>query len=299
MKSIRIVPVVILLLVLTGPFQAAAESPSRETRRQWIKEMKTSPRGPFSRIRWFCKDGSVLPPKAYACQDHGGGVQHGEWNDHVKQLRADGYYIANVLASLDPEPIVSAPGYSDHFNQILIEKFLIAADDGWIFRKARYYRGAIQAEDEIAKARELLLALAGKDVWSSRGIVPLRVGASYLAHGVETSSVAKVRQQSLALSEKDKKFLPLRVKIHNQPDREDAKRVRDYAAGVKDSELSAQYADLAEEIDKVFASEPASKHLPDLQKKINANSKLAREIETAIKSLEKSSDPARTDQDCF
>ena len=292
MKSIRIVPVVILLLVLTGPFQAAAESPSRETRRQWIKEMKTSPRGPFSRIRWFCKDGSVLPPKAYACQDHGGGVQHGEWNDHVKQLRADGYYIANVLASLDPEPIVSAPGYSDHFNQILIEKFLIAADDGWIFRKARYYRGAIQAEDEIAKARELLLALAGKDVWSSRGIVPLRVGASYLAHGVETSSVAKVRQQSLALSEKDKKFLPLRVKIHNQPDREDAKRVRDYAAGVKDSELSAQYADLAEEIDKVFASEPASKHLTDLQKKINANSKLAREIETAIKSLEKSSDPA-------
>jgi hypothetical protein len=267
MKATRIAPIVILLLVLTAPFQAAADSHSRETRRQWIKEMKTSPKGPFSRIRWFCKDGSVLPPKAYACKDHGGGVQHGEWNGRVKQLRADGYHIANVLASLDLSQITSAPGYSDLYNQILIERFLIAADNGWIFRKARYYRGAIQAEDEIARARELLLTLAGNDVWSSRGIVPLRIGASYLEHGVETSSVAKVRQQSLALSEKDKKFLPLRVKIHNQPDREDANRVRDYAAGVKDPELTAQYTDLADEIDKVFASESASRRLKDFQKK--------------------------------
>jgi hypothetical protein len=125
----------------------------------------------------------------------------------------------------------------------------------------------MQAEDEIAKARELLLALAGKDVWSSRGFAPLRVGASYLEHGVETRSVARVRQQSLALSEKDKKFLPLRIKIHNQPDREDAKRVRDYATGVKDPELAAQYASLADEIDKVFASGSASSRLADFKKK--------------------------------
>jgi hypothetical protein len=287
----RIAPIVILLLVLTAPFQEAADLPSRETLHQWIEEMKTSPKGPFSRIRWFCNDGSVLPPKAYACKDHGGGVQHGEWTDRVKQLRADGYYIANVLASLDLSQIASAPGYSDLYNQILIEKFLIAADDGWIFRKARYYRGAIQAENESAKARELLLALAGKDVWSSRGIVPLRIGASYLEHGVETRSIARVRQQSLALSEKDKKFLPLRVKIHNQPDREDAKRVRDYAAGVKDPELAAQYARLADEIDKVFASESPSRRLKDFQKKISGKSELAREIAAAIKTLETTSDP--------
>jgi hypothetical protein len=73
-------------------------------------------------------------------------VQHGEWTGRVKQLHADGYYIANVLASLDLSQITSAPGYSDLYNQILIEKFLIAADNGWIFRKALYYRGAIQSE---------------------------------------------------------------------------------------------------------------------------------------------------------
>ena len=38
---------------------------------------------------------------------------------------------------------------------------LIADDDGWIFRKARYYRGAVQEEDERKAARELLVALAG------------------------------------------------------------------------------------------------------------------------------------------
>ena len=232
MHAIRIASTVLLLLVLTPLPQVAADLPSRETLRQWIAEMKTSSRGPFARIRWFCNDGSILPPKAYACRDHEGGVQHGEWTDRVKRLRAGGYYIANILASLDQSLITSAQGYSDLYNQILIEKFLIAADDGWIFRKARYYRGAVQAENETAMARELLLGLAAKDIWNSRGFIPLRFGANFLEHGVETSSVARVRQQSLALSEKDKNFLPLRVKMHNQPDGEDAQRVRDYAAGI-------------------------------------------------------------------
>ncbi|MBT8367947.1 MAG: hypothetical protein KJP23_24900, partial [Deltaproteobacteria bacterium] len=101
-----------------------------------------------------------------------------------------------------------------------------------------------------------------------------------------------VRQLSLALSEKDKKFLPLRVKIHNQPERQDAAKVREYAAGVRDPELAAQYARLADEIDKVFASEPASKHLKDFKKVISRNPALAREIAAAIKSLETSDDPA-------
>ena len=291
MKAIRIASIFVLVFVLTNPLNAVADQPSRETMRQWIKEMKTAPRGPFSRIRWFCNDGTILPPKAYACRDHGGGVQHGEWTDRVKQLRAKGYYIANVLASLDPKPISSAPGYSDLYNQLLVEKFLIAADDGWIFRKAIYYRGAIQAENESAKALELLQALADKNVWSSRGFAPLRLGASFLDHGIETSSVARVRQQSLTLSEKDKKFLPLRIKIHNQPDQGDAERVREYAKGVKNKELTAQYAQLADEIDKVYAPVAASKRLREFGKKISGNKSLAREIAAAAKALEAAEDP--------
>jgi hypothetical protein len=291
MNALRIASIVLLLLAAVPHAATASELPSQETLRQWITDMKTSSRGPFARIRWFCNDGSILPPKPYACRDHNGGVQHGEWTDRVKRLRSNGYYIANILASLDLNQITSSPGYSDLYNQILIEKFLIVVDDGWIFRKARFYRGSVQAEDEATKARELLLGLAGKDVWALRGFIPLRIGVNLLEHGAETISVAKVRQLSLALSEKDEKFLPLRIKLHNQPDRDDAQRVREYAQGLRDPDLAVEYENLAAEIDKVFAPESASKRLKKFQNKIGDNPDLAREIKSAIGILDESKDP--------
>ena len=48
-----------------------------------IVDMKDQPRGPFKRLRWFCNDGTILPPKSYACQPHGGGRQHGQWSDNT------------------------------------------------------------------------------------------------------------------------------------------------------------------------------------------------------------------------
>ena len=45
---------------------------------------------------------------------------------------------------------------------MLIEHFLINADDGWILRKARFYRGALQDEDERAGARRLRSSRCGK-----------------------------------------------------------------------------------------------------------------------------------------
>ena len=85
----------------SGASAFAAELPEPQVLRGWIEEMKAADRGPFARIRWFCKDGTILPPKSYACQSHGGGVQHGEWNQRVKQLRAGGYAVASLLADLD------------------------------------------------------------------------------------------------------------------------------------------------------------------------------------------------------
>ena len=113
MNVIRTVTIILLLLISTPFPLAATELPPQEILRQWIAEMKIAPRGPFSQIRWFCNDGSILPPKAYACRDHGGGVQHGEWTDRVNRLRAGGYYVANILAALDLSLITDAQGYSD------------------------------------------------------------------------------------------------------------------------------------------------------------------------------------------
>ena len=88
--------------------------------------MKAAERGPFSRIRWFCRDGTVLPPKAYACRDHGGGVQHGEWNERTLELRAAGYLLANVYADIDSTAFIGANADLEAFDQLLLERFLLA-----------------------------------------------------------------------------------------------------------------------------------------------------------------------------
>ena len=67
--------------------------------RTWVDQMKSAPRGPFERIRWFCADGAVLPPGEGVCREHGGGVQHGEWNSRAQTLRNEGYLVASLLAS--------------------------------------------------------------------------------------------------------------------------------------------------------------------------------------------------------
>ncbi len=258
---------------------------------RWIEAMKSSSRGPFSRIRWFCKDSSVLPPKPYACRGHGGGFQHGEWTVHTKLLRSLGYKIANVLAELDIDAIVSQPGYSDTLNQILIEQFLISIDDGWILRKARYYRGALQSEDETRAARRLLIGLAGNKHWITRGYMPLRMAVRLLPHSVASPSVVKVRQQALTLSEKDNGFMSIRYKIHVKPDRGDAKLVRDYATALNNPKVAEEYLRLADDIEQVYASESALKKFQMLYGRLATQRELRKILSAETKQLLAHQDP--------
>jgi hypothetical protein len=68
-------------------------------------------------------------------------------------LRAQGYLVANVLAGIDAPALVAEPGFPEAFAQLLVERFLVGADNGWIFRRAQHYRGALQVEDEREGAR--------------------------------------------------------------------------------------------------------------------------------------------------
>ena len=93
--------------------------------RVWVNEMEGLERGPFSRLRWFCNDGTVLPPRSYACKDHGGGFQHGEWSDKTLELRKQGYLVANILAGQDINKLVSNPDFRNIYAQILIEPLIL------------------------------------------------------------------------------------------------------------------------------------------------------------------------------
>ncbi|OQK17232.1 hypothetical protein AU255_04890 [Methyloprofundus sedimenti] len=218
--------------------------------------MKESPKGPFIRVFWFCNDGEILLPKPYACTEHGGGYQHGKLNDRALILRNNGYWIANLLAGIDTKNILASDDFVDWYGQLLIEKFLIRTDNGWILKKALYYRGAIQEEDERYGARMLLTALAEKNEWIKRRYSALRTGVQLLPHGEDSASIQKVRQMSVSLAEQDEQFVNLRTKIHVSPDAGDARLVREYAAKISDPQQQAKYMELAQEIDRVFQSHP-------------------------------------------
>jgi hypothetical protein len=250
-KSLVQILILILLMLIPVAASATAPLPDKNNLRSWVKEMKMSPRGPFTQIRWFCNDGTIQPPKEYACKDHDGGVQHGEWTDRVKALRANGYYIANVFADIDPEAFLQNPDHTDMIKQMIVEQFLIDADDGWILHKARFYRGALQAEDEAYSSRDLLLALVAQPRWRTRYLV-LREAVKLFPHGRTGAPISEMRQLSLAIAEQDKNFEALRIKIHVKPELGDATRVRTYAIQKGIAEWSAEYERLATVIEKVF-----------------------------------------------
>lgn len=238
--------------------------------RGWIEEMKGLERGPFSRLRWFCNDGTVFPPRSYACREHGGGHQHGEWSDKTLELRDQGFLVANVLAGLDVDAEIDDPGFRDFYTQLLIERFLVSADDGWIFRRAQFYRGAIQEEDERAAARELLIEMVSRPYWIGPGFPALRAGVRTLPHGLNTASIQKVRQVSASLSGKDPAFKPLRAKIHGSPGAEDADAVRDYAAALPTEEARQPYLELAAEIDGIYQASPIDEALDEMAARYTA-----------------------------
>ena len=250
-----------LLLLLAAPSLVLADTARYQA---WLEEMREQPRGPFARVRWFCADGTILPPKAYACSPHGGGVQHGEWSAKTLELREQGYLVANFLAGIEPQQVLDDTGFDDAYGQLLIERFLVAVDNGWILRRALFYRGAIQEEDERAGARRLLLELLSRDEWIGPHYLAMRTGVTLLPHGEDTASAGLVRKLSAALSDDDAKFMPVRIKIHGAPDASDAQTVREYMEGVKDPAMLERFATLAEEIDRIYQAAPLPEPLGKL-----------------------------------
>ncbi|MDB5970818.1 MAG: hypothetical protein JWQ90_3268 [Hydrocarboniphaga sp.] len=250
------------------PQTAAAQhidpSFNADTGRAWIAAMKNAALGPFSRIRYFCSDGQILEPKAFICEPFGGGYQHGEWNAQTLKLRAAGYPVANLLVTVAPEQVIGADADPDLLSILVIERFLISYDDGWIYRRAQFYRGAIQDHNEKEAARSLLAAITADEDLPH---LALREAARSLPHGADTPSLSKVRSMAVVLDDKDPQFHPLRSRIHNAPEAADAARVRTYAASSSAKPaLQAAYAELVAAIDQAYQPPPLSLALSRLKR---------------------------------
>jgi hypothetical protein len=248
-------------------------SPSQaEQARKTLDGFKTNPRGPYLQIRWFCNDGTVHPPSPPPCASHGGGRQHAQLSPAAEHLAAWNLDVGTIIAALDFDGFLDAR--RDHFRlrELVLENFLIDVDDGWIDRRAQYYRGSRQAEDEERVGRKLLVQLLSDPAWTSRNYLLAGEAAAVVPHGTADSTVRRIRALAQSAAEKDLRFNPIRIKIHNRPGPEDfgaverflvernpegpAKELLTELAGLLRAQQTRQLGDLIPDIQKRLAGSP-------------------------------------------
>lgn len=158
----------------------------------WVRTMKGELLGPFLGVRWFCVDGTIQPPREYGCREHGNsGRQSGQRDARTEAMRVAGIPLANVLSELTPEAALADDARL--LKAVLVEQFLVAIDDGWILRRARYVRGAFQAEDEALSAHRILLELARDPRVTGPRYTLLREAVRLLPRPIAAASFREVR----------------------------------------------------------------------------------------------------------
>jgi hypothetical protein len=220
-RSFRVTTLILLLALTVLPAKTVFAQPLTNPQiRELITQFKKDERGPYQAIRWFCPDGTVIPPKERCPMP--GGIQHALARDVVAQLARDNQiYLGQILAGSDPEVFLDRANLNMRLKQYQLEKFLFYADDGWILRRARYYRGAIQAEDEEAWGRLFMENLAADDEFIQKNYFLLLQAAKDIPHAANEDHWQKIRAVSKTLSDSIPAFMDLRIKLHGQPARSD------------------------------------------------------------------------------
>ena len=215
MKLNRILALVLACIAVGGAVRAEDRpAPDPAT---LVKVFQDDTRGPYQSIRWFCPDGTMLPPQERCAEP--GGIQHALVKDAVRDLARDrGIYLGQILAGTPNEEFWSADTQFSRAKQYVLERYLVAADDGWILRKARYYRGAFQIEDEEVWGRGFLAWLMSDDAVVKERFFLVRQLTQWVPHRPEDDRLVRIRANCLTIADADSRFMNLRIKIHSQPD---------------------------------------------------------------------------------
>ena len=217
--------VVFLNLVFLDP--APAQPLNNQAIEDLIIKYQADQRGPFKDIRWFCKDGSINPPKEPCSQP--GGVQRARYKDELVALgKTHHVYLGQILSNTPKEDFWDAANQHARLKQYQLEKYLRAVDDGWIWRKAQFYRGAVQVEDEENWGVEFFHWLLNDDQVWEKDFFLIRQAAKDIPHQGDNNRAQTVRALSKEISDNYLPFQDLRVKIHGQPEAGDIGRVRDF-----------------------------------------------------------------------
>lgn len=212
-----------------------------------IERYKMDIRGPYKDIRWFCPDGSFVPP-GQECPDTGG-VQRARYKDEVQALAESNHiFFGQILSTTDFEEFWDAPDFQSRLKQYQLGRYLQAVDNGWILRRGQYYRGAFQAEDEEAWGLDFLTWLLDKDEVLEKHYFLVRQAARDIPHRGDDNRTQRIRSVSQEISDEYPAFQDLRVKIHGQPETADIVAVKAF----RENHLSRLSDDLLRKFDRLI-----------------------------------------------
>ncbi|MHA7942799.1 PEP/pyruvate-binding domain-containing protein [Formosa sp. 3Alg 14/1] len=210
-----------------------------------ISNYKNDVRGPYRDIRWFCDDGTLNMPKE-PCED--GGVQHARYKEDVIALGESAHiYLGQILASTNKDDFWDEAHNHSRLKQYIVEKYLKSVDNGWINRRAQFYRGAIQVEDEQAWGKAFFNWLLENDEYIAKHFYLIRQVVKDIPHSDDDNVAQLMRSQSKVLAEAYEPFMNLRIKIHGQPERADIAKVEQF----KKDQASKLTPQLNKEIDEL------------------------------------------------
>ncbi len=242
-------------LVFALPCISFSQSHTPESLTAMIRQFKLDPKGPYSAIGWFCPDGTILAAQL-RCNGPGG-HQHAVLKPAVKQLaEAEGLYWGQILAGTPHGDFLDVERQFDRLKQYQMERYLQRVDDGWILRQARYYRGAIQFEDESAWGVEFFKAILADDHLVTSQFFLMRQCARDIPHFADDGRWKKIRADAQAIAEAEPSFTPLRIKLHGQPDPKDTNLLGRFLADHDDlpSPLKDKIRQLILDVDDAFGT---------------------------------------------
>ncbi len=269
MRQIRISLVWILPVFLIFLLPGLSGSMDFPEIQKLVGSFKNDQRGPYQGIRWFYPDGTILPARSPS-PDKKGGLQHALLKDVVVQIQKEqGIYLGQILAGMNFEDFLDESHQYSRMKQYQMEQYLRAVDDGWIFRRAQYYRGAVQVEDEERWGERFLAWLLSKDEMVASRFFLCRHVSQDVPHKVTDSQVTRVRALAKSIANEMPSFMDIRIKIHGKPDAQDLVRVRDFRKKYESqisTDVDKQLKELEQKLESIYQTPVVRTLAPYVQK---------------------------------
>jgi hypothetical protein len=218
-----------------------------------VATYKQDLKGPYRDIRWFCPDGSFVAPQE-RCPEPG--VQRARYKDDVIKLGASNHiYFGQILSATPFDAFWDKDNEHSRLKQYQLEQFLRANDNGWINRKAQYYRGAYQIEDEELWGIRFFQWVLQDTLNATDQFFLIRQSAKDIPHAAGNNIALNVRALSKEIADEYESFMNLRVKIHGQPEASDIAKVKSFRtknASRLTPELNEKFAKLISEMETLY-----------------------------------------------